>query len=191
MNFLEITPKGLDTRSKIILFSLLAMIVGFSVGVLPDFLEIRATNTYSAEVLEDGLIVVGIWVAIVFVFVAVVVSGRWKKIRIEGNLVHFLTRGITSDWQTTFLLDLERVRTIDGKSHTVQRGRHRVEYYWLIFTFQDDQKRDFEVSGWNTNMMKELFTHIQQYYPDIILNTRYMKDSLERISGLDEYIKKQ
>jgi hypothetical protein len=66
-----------------------------------------------------------------------------------------------------------------------------VTIYWLVFEGVDGVKQELLLSGWDGSTIKNLFYFIKGKFPNVKFNNILMKDSPERLSGVDEYFKKE
>ena len=96
-------------------------------------------------------------------------------------------------WGIDKLIDLSQVAWIkDRKKVTyVSTGKAiiPVMLYWLIFEMKNGSKQELFLNGWDVSGVKNLFYFIRGKFSDIRFNTFILKDSPEKLSGLDEYLK--
>jgi hypothetical protein len=56
---------------------------------------------------------------------------------------------------------------------------------------KDKSKQEIFLNGWDMQNLKNLFFYMRGKYPAIKFNTIVLKDSSEKLSGLDELIQQK
>lgn len=130
------------------------------------------------------------------IFITVVVYTIGKKIEIKDKLIFFKKKTLLGygKWMIEKLIDISQVNTISDKKkvQVVWTGKALmpVTIYWLVFDMKDGTKQDLLLSGWDAGAIKNLFYFIKGKFPNVKFNNILMRDSSEKLSGIDEYLNK-
>lgn len=140
----------------------------------------------SMYILPFGFIMLG-FVVQILVLLAIT---KGKKISIDGNLLSAQTLSLGG--KKTTILNLDAIKIIrDKKRMTIMStGKSIAPIIWFDLIFSSsDEDYDIDLFGWDKGTVKNLLSAIQERFPKIKINTFALRDSSEKISGLDEFMK--
>ncbi len=196
MSDFEIHPSKVNPL--ILLFGALALAVsiGFGLTVLPKaiymFQEYPDTPIGYQVLISLAVFVTTMW--LIFIVVAVATLGR--RIVVENNLVYFKRRSKLGfgKWTIDKIIDFSQISSVKDrqKSSFVSTGSTLIPvvFSWLIFEGENGEKQELYMNGWDGAALKNLFYYLRGKFPNVKFNTHIFKDSPEKLSGIDAYLKK-
>lgn len=197
MKDFEISPPFFSPMT--ILYGVVAIGTNVFLGlmVLPKLFDLYQVDPNSPVVFQIGLSL-GVVMAVTWLFfIFAGTSSRGKKIEVAGNLVYFKKRTMLGlgKWTIEKLIDFSKVTHVKDRQRRgyVYTGKAVVPYviYWLIFEMENGSKQEIVLNGWDNNSMKQLFYYLRGRFPKIHFDNVLLKDSPEKLSGLDEYLHPQ
>lgn len=161
--------------------------------VFSIILGVTVLPTSTRQVL---LVVVGILVLIWVFFIINLINYLGKKIVVEDNLVYFKKKSWLGfgNWKIEKIIDFSQVAWVREKQKThflhTSKGAVPMVYYWLIFEMKNGSKQELLLNGWDFNGIKNLFFFLRGKFKEIKFDTRILRDSSEKLSGIDQYLGK-
>ena len=192
MDSLELKPRFFSASSVMFLIAAIIVtgIMGFTIW--PRLYELYTLNPTLPEVWQvfigTSTTILVVWV----IYFVNLVASLGKKITIDNTLVYFRKRKSMGfgAWKTVHILNFSKVTGITQREQKVFNGKMMVIYYWLIFHMHDKTKQEILYNNWDHSSMRELFLYMKGRHSNIKFDTVVIRDSPERISGIDEYLKK-
>ena len=192
MDSLVLKPKFFSASSVLFLIAAFLVTGILAITIWPRLYELYTINPTIPEIWQ---VFVGTSAAIFMVwmiyFISLVAS-LGKKIVIDNTLVYFRKRKSMGfgAWKTEHILNFSKVTEVTQREQRVFNGKMMVIYYWLIFHMGDKSKQEILLNNWDMSSMRELFLYMKGRHSNIKFDTVVLRDSPERISGIDEYLKK-
>lgn len=196
MSSFEIKPGALNPATVVLGIASLAITAIMAFSVYPNF---GMLNSYAiGEGYSVDLVYVLLSTAIFIpwlILLLMVVSIRSKIIVVAGNLVYFNKKTFFGfgHWISEKVLDLSKVVSINDKKKTtfIYTGNALIPVvmYWVVFETADQQKQEILLNTWDIASIKNLFYFIRGKYSDIKINTVILRDSSEKMAGIDKLIK--
>ncbi len=196
MSSFEIKPGALNPVTVALGIASLAITAIIAFSVYPNF---GVLNSYATgEGFSVDLVYVIMSSAIFIpwlILLLMVISIRSKIIVVAGSLVYFNKKTFFGfgHWVSEKVLDLSKVVSINDKKKTtfVYTGNALIPIvmYWVVFETTDQQKQEILLNMWDIASIKNLFYFIRGRYSDIKINTVILRDSSEKMAGIDKLIK--
>lgn len=192
MDTLVLKPKFFSASSGLFLIAAIIVtgIMGFTIW--PRLYDLYTLNPTLPEVWQ---VFVGTSATILVVWVIYfinLVASLGKKIVIDNTLVYFRKRKSMGfgPWKTEHILNFSKITEVTQREQRVFNGKMMVIYYWLIFHMGEKSKQEILLNDWDHSSVRELFLYMKGRHSNIKFDTVVIRDSPERISGIDEYLKK-
>jgi hypothetical protein len=196
MSDFEITPKPLNPYTLIYGVIAILMSGGFGLLVLPKVINFY--NEFPNESLGlQMLVVISVVIVMVWVFfIVVLVSSLGKKIVVEGKLVYFKRKSMLGfgKWEVDKIIDFSQISWVRDRQKATYvstgKGIIPIVFYWLIFEMNSGVTQELLLNGWDIGGVKNLFFFLRGKFPHVKFDTRILRDSSEKLSGIDELLKK-
>ena len=191
MDKIEFKPKFL-APSRMIMFIfffvvtiiILATLVPATLNLWKDF---PSQDNLVITILPLSMVVISLILVLAFIYF----STQNKLITIDGRLLYYKTNSFFQGQkiQVVDLQNIEYVKDIQ-KIQWIFTGKVILPISWFNFIFQDNNDKQTEISlfGWDKETLVQLINYIRGHYPKIKINTFVHQDSLEKYSGIEEYV---
>lgn len=192
MDSFELKPPLFNISS--IIFLIAAIIVSAILGTTVFPKAFALYQAYPSD-LTGIQVLVGISVAISItwsMFFLSILTAKSREIKVENNLVYFMKRSKFGfgKWTIDRIIDFSKITDVKERQKSVFNGKTTVILFWLIFHSKNGDQQEILLNGWDMQSMKNLFFYVRGKYPSIKLNTIVLKDSPEKLSGIDQLLKK-
>ena len=183
-------PKFLNASSTLFLIAALIVTGIMGATIWPRLYELYTLNPTLPEIWHvffgTSATIIVVWV----IYFVSLVAALGKKIIIDNTLVYFRKRKSMGfgPWKTEYILNFSKVTEVTQREQRVFNGKVMIIYYWLIFHMGDTLKHEILLNDWDMRSMRELFLYMKGRHSKIKFDTVVLRDSPERISGLDEYL---
>lgn len=192
MDTLELKPRFFSPPSSIFLLAAIIVTGIMGVSIWPRLYELYTMNPNLPEVwqvfIATSSAILIVWV-MYFISLA---SSLGRKIQIDNLFVYFLRRHALGfgAWKTERILNFSKIKEVTQREKKMFNGKTMVILYYLIFHMTDGSTQELLLNDWDIHSMRELFLYMKGRHSGLKFNTIVLRDSPERISGLDEYLKK-
>lgn len=116
-----------------------------------------------------------------------------KTISIDGEFIYFKNKSILKGWQTK-VINLSKVHLISERKQIAYTYTGKtlipIIYYWLVFNYQNGNKDEASIFGWDNETLKNIFFLLRTKFPKIKINTYLFRDSSADLSGVTEFLQK-
>lgn len=192
MDSLVLKPKFFSASSGLFLIAAIIVTSIMAITIWPRLYELYTLNPNLPEIWQ---VFIGTSAAILLVWMIYfinLVAHLGKKITIDNALVYFRKRTYLGfgAWKTVHILNFSKITEITQREQKVFNGKMMVIYYWLIFHMHDKTKQEILLNDWDMSSMRELFLYMKGRHSNLKFDTVVLRDSPERVSGIDEYLKK-
>lgn len=188
MKNFELNNRVLSKNIVIVSLIFIIFISIFVVDVFPQSYQLYSDFPNSSEARTPFQIMAIIFIGLLISFLFILKSLIGKKIKVEDSLIYFMKKsnGGFGKWTIETIIDSSNVEIVKSREKRVFTGKVLIVYYWLIFEMKNGASIEFMVNGWDFDELKKLFYYLRGKYPKIKFNNFLLKDSSEKISGLDE-----
>ena len=163
---------------------ILATLVPATLNLWKDF---PSQDNLVITILPLSMVVISLILVLAFIYF----STQNKLITIDGRLLYYKTNSFFQGQkiQVVDLQNIEYVKDIQ-KIQWIFTGKVILPISWFNFIFQDNNDKQTEISlfGWDKETLVQLINYIRGHYPKIKINTFVHQDSLEKYSGIEEYV---
>ena len=160
----------------------------FALFVFPQAYELYIDFPNSPEAKLPLQMLIIVFIGSLIILLLFIKSYTSKKIRVEDSLIYFMKKsnGGFGNWEIVKIIDFTKVKVVKSREKGVFNGKVTVIYYWLIFEMNNGRSEEILVNGWDTDEIKKLFYYIRGKFSRIKFNNFLLKDSSEKLFGLDE-----
>jgi amino acid transporter len=179
----------ISTKSLMILsISFFVILIIFAVFVIPDVYQSYLKYPNSPEARMPLQMIMALFTGLFILFIFMFKSLTGRKIKVEDSLIYFMKKsnGGFGNWRIDNIIDSSNVEIVKSREKRVYTGKAVIIYYWLIFEMKNGSPIEIMTNGWDFEELKKLFYYLRGKYPKIKFNNFLLKDSSEKLSGLDE-----
>lgn len=193
----EFKGKIFTTARIVFLLLTVVMLSLYGLIIFPkiEFLQQQFPNNPS--VLQTKTVInmtfFGAIFAALFSFLIIVFNVKNKKITIDKNLLIFSNKSILGNTQIQ-MIPLNTISHIGYRKliryFFAGKGIIPIIHYWLVFENQDGKKEEILIDWLDRNTIKEVLLYIKEKFPKITLDTHVLRDSSEKLSGVEDFLEK-
>lgn len=196
MSDFEITPRPINPYTVIFGMAAVLMTSGLGIFVLPKALNLYQEFPNEPTAIQIIIIISLVIFAMWIFFLVVLISSLGKKIVVDGKLVYFKKRSFLGfgKWGIDKIIDFSQITWVRDRQKATYistgKGLVPIIFYWLVFEMNNGVKQELLLNGWDFGGVKNLFYFLRGKFPHVKFDTRILRDSSEKLSGIDELLKK-